>query len=465
MCGIFGVANHPEAARLAYLGLYALQHRGQEAAGIVAVDDQGVARVHKGSGLVSDVFNEDVVRSLEGTTAVGHTRYSTAGGSAEVNTQPFLVRYREGTLAIAHNGNLTNAAALRRALIAEGSLLQSTADTEAFIHLIARSRQETPEDQIREAVLRAEGAYSLLLTVGRVLYAVVDPRGFRPLVLGRVDDAIVVASESCALDIVGAKQVCALEPGSFVRIDRGKVEDLEPLPSRESRRCVFELVYFSRPDSVVFGESVHQYRLELGRQLAREHPVSGADCVFSVPDSSNAAALGYAREAGIPLEHGLIRNHYVGRTFIHPVQAGRDAKVKIKYNAVREIIAGKSVVVVDDSIVRGTTSRGLVRMIREAGARAVHFRVASPPTTAPCYYGIDTPTREELIASSHPVEEIRRFLSVDSLGYLSLEGMLHASAADPNRFCHACFSGEYPTDIPPEATTSGFVAEAVIHDS
>jgi amidophosphoribosyltransferase len=459
MCGIFGVSNHPEAARLTYLGLYALQHRGQEAAGIVAVDDQGVARVHKGSGLVSDVFNEDLIRSLEGTTAIGHTRYSTAGGSAEVNTQPFLVRYREGTLAIAHNGNLTNAAALRRELVNSGSLLQSTADTEAFIHHIARSRQDSPEAQIREAVSKAEGAYSLLLTVGRVLYAVVDPRGFRPLMLGRVGEAIVAASESCALDIVGARQVCELEPGSFVRIEGGRVTDLDPLPAAEPRHCVFELVYFSRPDSVVFGESVTDFRRNLGRQLAKEHPAPGADCVFSVPDSSNAAALGFAQEAGIPLEHGLIRNHYVGRTFIHPVQAGRDAKVKIKYNAVREIVAGKSVVMVDDSIVRGTTSRGLVRMVREAGAREVHFRVASPPTIRPCYYGIDTPTREELIASSHSVEEIKEYLHVDSLGYLSLEGMVHASAGDPDRFCHACFSGRYPTEIPAEATTSGYVAE------
>jgi amidophosphoribosyltransferase len=459
MCGIFGISGHPEAARLAYLGLYALQHRGQEAAGIVAVDDQGVARVHKGSGLVSDVFTEARIRSLEGTTAIGHTRYSTAGGSAECNTQPFLVRYRVGTLAIAHNGNLTNAAALRRELIATGSLLQSTADTEALIHLIARSSQPTPEAQIREAVLRAEGAYALLLTVGRALYAVVDPRGFRPLMLGRVGPATVVASESCALDIVGARVVCELPPGAMVRIEGSTVEDLEPLPPAPPTRCVFELVYFSRPDSMVFGESVHHFRLALGRQLAREHPAPGADCVFSVPDSSNAAALGFAQQAGIPLEHGLIRNHYVGRTFIHPVQAGRDARVKIKYNAVREIIAGKSVVVVDDSIVRGTTSRGLVRMIREAGAREVHFRVASPPTTGPCYYGIDTPTREELIAARHAVEEIREYLAVDTLGYLSLEGMLAASAQAPDRFCHACFSGRYPTAIPPEATTSGFVAE------
>ena len=461
MCGIFGISGHSEAAHLAYLGLYALQHRGQEAAGIVSVDDAGVARAHKGNGLVSDVFNEEIIQSLEGATAIGHTRYSTAGGSAAVNTQPFLVRYRMGTLSIAHNGNLTNAGALRRELVESGSLLQSTADTEALIHLIARSAGPTPDEHIREAVMKAEGAYSLLVTVGRVLYAVVDPRGFRPLMLGKVGDATVVASESCALDIVGARITCELEPGSVVRIEGGVVEYLEPLPPKPLKRCVFELVYFSRPDSMVFGESVNLFRRNLGRALAREHPAPGSDCVFSVPDSSNAAALGYAEAAGLPLEHALIRNHYVGRTFIHPVQAGRDAKVKIKYNAVREIIAGKSVVVVDDSIVRGTTSRGLVAMIRQAGARAVHFRVASPPTVGPCYYGIDTPTRQELIASNHTVEEIRKYLAVDSLGYLSLDGMVHASEGDADRFCHACFSNQYPTEIPADATTSGYAADLV----
>ena len=461
MCGIFGISGHPDAAHLTYLGLYALQHRGQEAAGIVSVDDAGVARSHKGNGLVSDVFNEEILGSLEGATAIGHTRYSTAGGSAAVNTQPFLVRYRVGALSIAHNGNLTNAGALRRELIESGSLLQSTADTEALIHLIARSSRPTPEEQVREAVSRAEGAYSLLVTIGNVLFAVVDPRGFRPLMLGKVGEATVVASESCALDIVGARITCELEPGSVVRIEEGEVTYLDPLPPQPLKRCVFELVYFSRPDSLIFGESVNGFRRNLGRTLAREHPAVGADCVFSVPDSSNAAALGFAEEAGLPLEHALIRNHYVGRTFIHPVQAGRDAKVKIKYNAVREIIAGKKVVVVDDSIVRGTTSRGLVAMIRQAGAREVHFRVASPPTVGPCYYGIDTPTREELIASDHTVDEIRSYLAVDSLGYLSLEGMLGASAGDTGRFCHACFSNRYPTVIPADATTSGYAPELV----
>jgi amidophosphoribosyltransferase len=459
MCGIFGISHHPDAARLAYLGLYSLQHRGQEAAGIVAVDEAGIARTHRGMGLVSDVFTEDLLRSLEGTVAIGHTRYSTAGSSVLLNSQPILVRYRTGMLAVAHNGNLTNADELRRELVNSGSLFQSAMDTEAIVHLIARSPAEDPDEQLRQALLRLEGAYSLLVTIGRVMYAVVDPRGFRPLVLGMVDGSPVVASESCALDLVGARTMCELDPGTVVRIEGTRVDYLEPLPPKPHKHCVFELVYFSRPDSLVFGESVDQYRRELGRQLAREQPVPGADCVFSVPDSSNAAALGFSEESGTRLEHALIRNHYVGRTFIHPVQSGRDAKVRIKYNAVREIISGRSVVIVDDSIVRGTTSRGLVRMIRQAGAREVHFRVASPPTVGPCYYGIDTPTREELIAANHPLEDIRRYLDVDSLGYLSLDGMLHASAGDPGRFCDACFSNHYPTALPPDPAKLRFDAE------
>ena len=451
MCGIIGVSHHPEAARLAYLGLYALQHRGQESAGIVAVDEAGVARTHRGMGLVSDVFSEGVLESFEGTTAIGHTRYSTAGSSVLANSQPVLVRFSGGMLALAHNGNLTNAAELRRELVEGGSIFGSTMDSEILVHLIARSRREDPADRIREALSRVEGAYSLVITVNGVLYAIVDPRGFRPLMLGKVGDAPVVASESCALDIVGARTVCELEPGSFVRIDGGRIDYLEPLPAQAPAHCVFELVYFSRPDSLIFGESVDQFRRNLGRQLAREQPAPGCDCVFSVPDSSNAAALGFSEASGIPLEHALIRNHYVGRTFIHPAQAGRDAKVKIKYNPVREVLSGRKVVVVDDSIVRGTTSRGLVEMIRRAGASEVHFRVASAPIVGPCYYGIDTPDRDELIAASHSVAEIRAFLGVDSLGYLSLEGMISAGTRDASRFCHACFSRQYPTPVPVEA--------------
>jgi amidophosphoribosyltransferase len=452
MCGVIGISGVPDAARLAYLGLYSLQHRGQESAGIVAVDGEGVARSHRGMGLVSDVFPESVLQSLPGDVAIGHTRYSTAGSSVLANAQPILARYREGPLALGHNGNLTNAVPLRGDLVAKGSIFQTSSDSEVLVHLIARSDAREPEDQILDALERVEGAYSLVLTVGRTLYAIVDPRGFRPLVLGRLGAGHVVASETCALDLIGATAIREIGPGEFLRIQNGRVETLPPLEPRPAQRCIFELVYFSRPDSTVFHRSVDRVRRALGRELAREHPAPDADCVFSVPDSSNAMALGYAEESGLKLEHGLIRNHYVGRTFIHPAEAGRNARVKIKFNPVRDVIAGRRVVVVDDSLVRGTTSRGLVQMIRQAGARAVHFRVASPPITGPCYYGIDTPTRRELIASQHTLEEIRAHLGVESLGYLSLAGMLRAAGGDESEFCHACFSGAYPTEIPDEST-------------
>ncbi|MGH7645999.1 MAG: amidophosphoribosyltransferase [Gemmatimonadales bacterium] len=451
MCGIIGISGIPGAAQSAYLGLYSLQHRGQESAGIVTLDGEGVARSHRGMGLVSDIFTEPVLTGLPGDVAIGHTRYSTAGSSVLANAQPILARYREGPLALAHNGNLTNALELRADLVDQGSIFQTSSDSEVLIHLIARSERAEPEDQIRDALERVEGAYSLVITVGRTLYAVVDPRGFRPLVLGRLGSGTIVASESCALDLIGAPVMCELEPGDFVRIRGQEIEPLPRLAAKPHRRCVFELVYFSRPDSMVFHRSVDGVRRALGRELAREHPAPGADCAFSVPDSANAMALGFAEQAGIKLEHALIRNHYVGRTFINPTQAGRSAKVRIKFNPVREVLAGRSVVVVDDSLVRGTTSRGLVHMIRQAGAREVHFRVASPPITGPCHYGIDTPTREELIGATHTVEEIRRHLGVDTLGYLSLDGMLRAAGGDPAAFCHACFSGDYPTATPDEA--------------
>ena len=450
MCGIIGVTGVPDAARLAYLGLYSLQHRGQESAGIVALDGAGEARSHRGMGLVSDVFNDQVLSDLPGDVAIGHARYSTAGTSVLANAQPMLARYREGPLALAHNGNLTNAAQLCSDLVARGSIFQSSSDSEVLVHLIARSEAREPEDQLLDALERVEGAYSLVITVGRTLYAVVDPRGFRPLVLGRLGHGWVVASETCGLDIMGATLVRELEPGDFLRIRGPTLEELPPLAPKPHRRCVFELVYFSRPDSTVFHRSVDRVRRRLGHELAREHPAPGADCVFSVPDSANAMALGFSEESGIKLEHALIRNHYVGRTFIHPAQAGRTTKVKIKFNPVREVLAGRKVVVVDDSIVRGTTSRALVQLIRQAGAKEVHFRVASPPISGPCYYGIDTPTKAELIGASHDVEAIRRHLGVDSLGYLSLEGMLRAAGrrAGEDEFCHACFSGDYPTPIP-----------------
>ncbi|MGH7482635.1 MAG: amidophosphoribosyltransferase, partial [Longimicrobiales bacterium] len=363
-----------------------------------------------------------------------------------VNAQPLVVSYRDGDLALVHNGNITNARTLRKQLIDDGAILQSTIDTEVIVHLIARSKEPTPELQIREALMQLSGAYSLLITVGDTLYAARDPWGFRPLVLGRRDDGFVLASESCALDIMRADFACEVPAGGLLRIRDGRVEELEPLPSRGTvAPCVFELVYFARPDSTVWNISVDGARRAFGRQLACEHPVD-ADCVFSVPDSSNAAALGFSEASGVPLELGLIRNHYVGRTFIHPTQAGRDFRVRIKYNPVREVIRGKRVVVVDDSLVRGTTSRGLISMIREAGATEVHFRVASPPVRFPCYYGIDLPTREELIGARMSVDEIRDHLGVDSLGYLSQDGMLEA-LGDYGPFCHACFSGEYSAPL------------------
>jgi len=447
MCGIIGVSGLPDAARLTYLGLYALQHRGQESAGIVTIDRDGVARSHRGMGLVSENFDEALLDNLPGDVAVGHTRYSTTGSTVLANAQPCSVNTRCGTLAIAHNGNLTNAPEIKRELVERGAIFTTSTDTEALVHLIARSEAETTEGQLRDALEQVDGAYSLVLAVGRTLYAVVDSRGFRPLALGRLASGMIVASETCALDLLGATFACELSPGDFVKIEDGRVTELPRLSPRPVSRCVFELVYFARPDSTVFGESVDRVRRDLGRQLAREQPAPSGEVVFSVPDSSNAMALGFSEESGIKLEYGLIRNHYVGRTFINPTQDHRVAKVKIKFNPVRDVIHGKSVVVVDDSLVRGNTSKSLVQMIRAAGAREVHLRLASPPITGPCHYGIDTPTREELIAATHSIAEIRQFLEVDSLGYLSLEGMLRA-AGTVDGFCHACFSGRYPTPIP-----------------
>jgi amidophosphoribosyltransferase len=426
MCGIIGVSGLPDAARLTYLGLYALQHRGQESAGIVAIGRDCIARSSRGMGLVSENFDETTMEGLPGDVAVGHTRYSTTGSTVLANAQPCSVNTRLGTLAIAHNGNLTNAPELKRELVEKGAIFTTSSDTEVLVHLIARSEADTVEGQIRDALEQVEGAYSLVIAAGRTLYAVVDSRGFRPLVLGRLGSGMVIASETCALDLVGAAMACELEPGDFVRIDDGRVTELPRLSPRPVSHCVFELVYFARPDSTVFGESVDRVRRDLGRQLAREQPATG-DVVFSVPDSSNAMALGFSEVSGIKLEYGLIRNHYVGRTFIQPTQNHRVEKVKIKFNPVRDVIHGRSCVVVDDSLVRGNTSRSLVRMIRAAGAREVHLRLASPPITGPCHYGIDTPTRAELIASSQSIEEIREVLGVDSRGYLALGGMLRGA--------------------------------------
>ena len=458
MCGIFGVYGHPEAAVLTHLGLYALQHRGQESAGIVSIDDDGKAHSVRAMGLVSEAIGTQQLRALDGPLAIGHTRYSTAGSSVIENAQPIVARFRGGAISLAHNGNLTNAPELRAELEAEGAIFTSTMDSEVLLHRLARSQAGDPVRRLVEALEGVEGAYSLVVTIGRTLLVARDPRGWRPLVLGRLGDAIVAASETCALDIVGATLLREVKPGEIVVIEDGELRSemaLAPLPLQ---KCVFEHVYFARPDSQVFGTSVDRARRSLGRQLAREQPAPGAELVFAVPDSSNAAALGYAEESGLPLELALIRNHYIGRTFINPTQAGRDAKVKVKYNPVREVLQGKSVVMIDDSIVRGTTTRGLVSMVRAAGARQVHMRVSSAPVTGPCWYGIDTPRRSELIAATHTLDEIARDLGVDSLGYLSIEGMLAAVPGGPDGFCHACFSGDYPTPPPSDAVDGAIVA-------
>lgn len=459
MCGIFGVSGIEKAAQLTYLGLYALQHRGQESAGIVTVDD-GIAYHHRGMGLVENVLDVESLERLPGNVSVGHTRYSTSGSSNIANAQPALVNYHSGALSLAHNGNLTNSRMLRRDLERGGSIFQSTSDSEVIVHLIARSDARSPDDQITDALQRIEGAYSLLLTVGDTLYAIVDPRGFRPLVVGTLGDGYVVASETCALDIVGAEPYRELQPGEWIKIENGQIIDMPPLETHAAQRCVFELVYFSRPDSVVFGRSVEGARRELGRQLAKEHPVEDADCVFSVPDSSNAMALGFAETSGIKPEHGLIRNHYVGRTFIDPGQASRINKVKIKFNPVKYVIENRKVVVIDDSLVRGTTSLALIKMIKHAGAKEIHLRIASPPITGPCYYGIDTPDKSQLIGAHKTVAEIAEHLGVDSLGYLSLDGMLKAVGNDPKNYCHACFSGKYSIPFEEELKSMGLEGPA-----
>ena len=449
MCGIFGISGHPEAAAMTHLGLYSLQHRGQESAGIVSTNRAGEVHGIRAMGLVSEQFSPERMLELTGPVALGHTRYSTAGSSTIENAQPAMVRFKGGHIVLAHNGNLTNALEIRSALEDEGSIFSSTMDSEVIVHRLAKSKALRPEEKLAEALEGVEGAYSLLVMIGTTLVAARDPYGWRPLVMGTINGAVVFASETCALDITGATVVREIQPGEIVAVEPdGTSRTLQRQPASQLHRCVFEYVYFARPDSKVFGGSVDRARRALGRRLALEHPAPGADFVFSVPDSSNSAALGFSEESGIPLELALIRNHYVGRTFIQPTQSGRDAKVKVKYNAVREILEGKSVVMVDDSIVRGTTTRGLVALVRAAGAREVHMRISSPPITGPCYYGIDTPDKEQLIAANNSVAEIAAKIGVDTLGYLSLDGMLGSVPNGPDGFCHACFSGKYPTKPP-----------------
>jgi amidophosphoribosyltransferase len=445
-CGVVGVSGHPEAANVVYLGLYALQHRGQESAGIVSRNG-GVMHIHREMGLVAEIFKEDTLSRLPGRYAIGHVRYSTAGQSTLRDAQPFLAQSERGMRAIAHNGNLTNSKAIRSELEGQGSIFQSTMDTEVIIHLMARARG-TLEERLIDALSRVRGAYSLVLLADDAVIAARDPYGFRPLSLGRLGSAWVVASETCVFDLVGATFERDVEPGEVLIIRRGRLRSLQPLPKVRERLCIFEHIYFSRPDSLVYGANVYQVRKQLGRQLAREHPAE-ADIVLPVLDSGLPAALGYAEASGLAFETALIRNHYVQRTFIEPEQSIRLFGVRIKHNPIRSVVEGKRLVVVEDSIIRGTTLVRLVRLLRAAGAREVHVRVSCPPTTGPCYYGIDTPTREELLASTRSVEEIRKILDADSLGYLSLEELRQTEDSLKHSFCDACFSGDYL--LPPDA--------------
>ncbi|MDM7996637.1 MAG: amidophosphoribosyltransferase [Acidobacteriota bacterium] len=443
-CGVFGIVSHPEAARMAYLGIYALQHRGQESAGIVSSDRQRL-HIEKGMGYVADVFDESRLERLRGDSAIGHVRYSTAGESAEWNAQPILIDCWRGPIALAHNGNLTNAAHLKHELERDGAIFHSTSDSEVILHLISRSRRRTLQEAFVEALRLIQGAFSVLLLTPEYLLAARDTHGFRPLCIGRVNGSYAVASETCAFDLINAEYIRDVEPGEVVRIEQNSLESQMPLPRERPAYCVFEHIYFSRPDSLVFGRTVNACRREMGKYLAREHPVD-ADLVIPVPDSGVSAAIGYAQESGIPFEFGLIRNHYVGRTFIEPKQSIRNFGVKIKLNPVREILRDKRIVLIDDSIVRGTTSKKILHVIRSAGVKEVHVRITAPPIIAPCFYGIDIPTRHELIASTKSVEEICRFIGADSLGYLSLEAVLK-SVEDRKQYCTACFTDNYPTEI------------------
>ncbi len=447
-CGVFGIYGHKRAADLTYLGLYALQHRGQESAGIIT-SDKGTFQLHKGMGQVSDVFSDrSNIAKLTGRLAVGHTRYSTTGASSLLNIQPFMITNRRASLAVAHNGNLTNAFDLKNRLDSKGSIFQTTSDTEIILHLAAVSNKKTKFERICDALKKIRGSYSLVFLTDDSIIAARDPQGFRPLALGKLRNAFLVASETCAFDIIGARYIRDIEPGEVVEIGRNGLTSTQLFRNQRHAFCIFEYIYFSRPDSRIFGENVDKVRRRLGRLLAREHPVD-ADIVIGIPDSANTATLGYAEESGIPFEIGLIRNHYVGRTFIDPQQKIRDLDVKLKFNPVKGVLKGKRVIVVDDSIVRGTTSKKMVKMIREAGATEVHFRISSPPIISPCFFGIDMPTRKELIASNMSVKQIESFLGADSLRYLSLEGMLSMPSLPNTTFCHGCFSGKYPIKVPP----------------
>ena len=445
-CGVFGIFGDDRAAEKTYLGLYALQHRGQESAGIAASNGDKIS-LHKGMGLVWSVFSDpSVMPQLVGTSAIGHNRYSTTGSSKLENAQPMLIQFKNGQIAAAHNGNLVNAFELRNLMEEEGSIFQTTSDSEIVLHLMARSKKKSIEDIITESLLQLDGAYSFVFLTPSKLIGARDPYGFRPLCLGKLGDATILASESCALDIIGAEYLRSIDPGEVVIIDGEGIKSISLPAVRKKASCIFEYIYFSRPDSIIFGEKVDKVRRQLGKKLAEEAPCD-ADIIIAVPDSANTAALGYAQASNLRFEIGLIRNHYVGRTFIAPHQDKRDLDVRVKFNPVSGILQGKKVVVMEDSIVRGTTMRQLVHLIRSAGATEVHVRVSSPPVRFPCFYGIDIATDKELIASSHSVEEIRKYIEADSLEYLSVEGMLNA-VNDGNSCCTACFTGDYPTAIP-----------------
>ena len=445
-CGVMGIAGHPEAANLAYLGLYALQHRGQESAGIATSDGEKL-RLSRAMGYVADAFDERALEALPGHIAIGHTRYSTAGESRLLNAQPILIDCAHGQIAIAHNGNLVNARELRDRLVKDGSIFQTSSDTEVVLHLYARSREHTIEDALVESISQVTGAFSLVLMTKDRLIAARDPHGFRPLAIGRLGDSYIVCSETCALDLIGATYVRDVAPGEVVVISDGGVRSMHPFPPAPLAHCVFEHVYFARPDSYVFGRSVNEIRTNLGRILASEQPVD-ADVIVPVPDSGVCAAMGFAEASGIPLRMGLIRNHYVGRTFIQPQSSIRHFGVKVKLNPVRSILEGRRVVLVDDSIVRGTTSRKIVKMVRAAGAREVHVRISCPPTISPCFYGVDTPSRSELIAATHTLEEITKFLDADSVAYLSHEGLMTAVGSQRSSYCSSCYTGVYPVPFP-----------------
>jgi len=449
-CGVVAICGHPEAAKMAYLGLYALQHRGQESAGICTSDGETV-HCHKSMGHVAEIFTNEVIKTLPGALAIGHTRYSTAGDTVLLNAQPFSVVCNKGRIALAHNGNIVNASELRQDLGRRGSIFQASSDTEVILHLMAHSSERTLAGALRDALLQLEGAFSLVCLAQDRIIVARDPHGFRPLAVGEMEvsgggKCYVFASETCAFDLIGAVYLHDVDPGEMVIVGPEGMTRERFTPEQPRAQCVFEHVYFSRPDSIVFGRSVAESREELGRLMAREAPAD-ADIVVPVPDSGVAAAIGYASESGLPYRQALIRNHYVGRTFIEPSQAIRDFGVKLKLNPVRHLLQGKRVVLVDDSIVRGTTSRKIVRMVRQAGAREVHLRISCPPTISPCFYGVDTPNRSELIASSHTVEEIRRFVEADSLRYLSLASLRDAVADDRHEYCYACYTGDYPTDL------------------